>query len=229
MMSAENRTFENVKAVILSAHKNTTSSNKITFYDNWAENYDQDVAILDFRAPSLAVKSIDSHFAGDREAAVVLDVACGTGQVAKLMKRHGFRHFVGIDGSRGMMELAKKTELYQDLKQCMLGEEPLPVQWGSFDVVMITGALSMGQVPVGVVRELCKATKPGGYICMTTRSNYDNLEYKAALECELKRMEEEGLWVCVDKTEVEDWEKAVSEKEEGYISGCLYVYKTLAP
>lgn len=31
-----------------------------------------------------------------------------------------------------------------------------------FDVVVIVGALSVGQVPVHVVRELCKSTKPGG-------------------------------------------------------------------
>lgn len=30
-----------------------------------------------------------------------------------------------------------------------------------FDVVVIVGALSVGQVPVGVVRELYKSTKPG--------------------------------------------------------------------
>lgn len=30
-----------------------------------------------------------------------------------------------------------------------------------FDVAVIVGALSAGQVPVNVVRELCKATKPG--------------------------------------------------------------------
>lgn len=30
-----------------------------------------------------------------------------------------------------------------------------------FDVVVIVGALSAGQVPVGVVRELCNSTKPG--------------------------------------------------------------------
>lgn len=30
-----------------------------------------------------------------------------------------------------------------------------------FDVVVIVGALSVGQVPVGVVRELCNSTKPG--------------------------------------------------------------------
>ncbi|KAM7374434.1 hypothetical protein PAMP_007091 [Pampus punctatissimus] len=220
-------TFENVKALILSAHKSTTSKDKIDFYNTWAENYDQDVAVLDYRAPSLAANSISSHFSGDREAAVVLDVACGTGLVAKELKRHGFGHFLGIDGSETMLGLARETELYQDLKQSMLGDDPLPVQWGLFDVVVIVGALSGGQVPVGVVRELCKSTKPGGYICMTTRSNHDNLEYKAALERELKQMEEEGLWCCVDVTDVEDWERAVSEEEDGYISGSVYLYKKL--
>lgn len=40
-MAAESSTFESVKAIVLSAHKNTTSEEKISFYDRWAENYDQ--------------------------------------------------------------------------------------------------------------------------------------------------------------------------------------------
>uniref|UniRef100_UPI003AAEC440 methyltransferase-like protein 27 isoform X1 n=1 Tax=Centroberyx gerrardi TaxID=166262 RepID=UPI003AAEC440 len=218
-MSAVTKTFEDVKNVILSAHKNSTAGDKTGFYNTWAENYDQDVAILDYRAPSLAANSLSSHFSGEREAAVVLDVACGTGLVAKQMKTHGFGHFVGIDGSEGMMELATKTGLYQDLRQCIMGVEPLPVQWGSSDVVVIAGALSLGHVPVPVVRELCKAAKPGGYVCMTTRVDEENAEYKAALESELKRMEDEGLWRRVEVPEVKEWEKAVSEHEEGYITG----------
>lgn len=226
-MSAVTKTFENVKAKILSAHKSCTSREKVNFYNSWAENYDQDVAALDYRAPSLAANCISSHFSGDREAAVMLDVACGTGLAAKQMKRHGFGHFVGIDGSESMLELARESELYQDLKQSMLGEEPLPAQWGLFDVAMIVGALSVGQVPVHVVRELCKSTKPGGYVCMTTRANSDNVEFKAALERELKQMEEEGLWTCVEVAQVEDWERAVSEQEDGYICGVVYLYKKL--
>lgn len=62
---------------------------------------------------------------------------------------------------------------------------------------------------------------------MTTRSNSDNLEYKAALEGELKQMEREGLWTCVAAAEVEEWERAVSEKEHGYISGVVYLYQKL--
>ncbi|XP_051258196.1 methyltransferase-like protein 27 [Dicentrarchus labrax] len=226
-MSAVTNTFENVKAVILSAHKSSTSREKVNFYNSWAENYDQDVAVLDYRAPSLAANSISSHFNGDREAAVVLDVACGTGLVAKQLRKHGFKHFMGIDGSEAMLDLARESGLYQDLKQSLLGEEPLPVQWGFFDVVVIVGALSVGQVPVDAVRNLCNSTKPGGYVCMTTRSNCDNVDYKVSLERELKQMEEEGLWTCVDVTEVEDWERAVSEQEDGYTSGAVYLYKKL--
>ncbi|XP_020491195.3 methyltransferase-like protein 27 isoform X3 [Labrus bergylta] len=227
IMSA-GRTLENVRATILSAHKSSTIEDKISFYDSWAENYEQDLVVLDYRAPGLAANMISSHYSGDREAALVLDVACGSGLMAKQMKKLGFGHFVGVDGSKSMMKVAEQSELYQDLKQCMLGEEPLPVQWaGLFDIVVITGALSDGQVPVSVVRELCRSTKQGGYICMTTRSNHDNLVYKAALECELEQMEEQGLWSSVEVTEVEKWERGVSDKEDGYIPGVVYLYKKL--
>lgn len=228
IMSSDTKVFENVRAVILSAHEGTTLKEKVNFYNSWAKNYDQDVAVLQYRAPCLAASSISSHFSGEREAAVVLDVACGTGLVAKQLKNYGFGRFVGIDGSESMLEVARESGLYQDLKQFLLGEELLPVQWeNAFDVVVIVGALSFGQVPVCVVRELCKSTKPGGYICMTTRSNHDNLEYKAALESQLRQMEEECLWTCVEVTQVKDWERAVSKQEDGYISGAVYLYKKL--
>lgn len=38
---------------------------------------------------------------------------------------------MGIDGSNAMLELARQTELYQDLQKSMLGQEPLPVQLGN--------------------------------------------------------------------------------------------------
>lgn len=184
--------------------------------------------MLDYRAPNLATNRISSHFSGAPEAATVLDVACGTGLMAKQMKKNGFEHFVGVDGSEAMLEVARESGLYEDLKQCILGEEPLPASWdSSFDVVVITGALSVGQVPVQVARDLCKFAKPGGYICMTTRSNRDNLQYKATLEGLLKQMEEEGLWTRVEVTEVQQWEKAVSEHEDGYIPGVVYLYRKI--
>ncbi|XP_076025000.1 methyltransferase-like protein 27 [Genypterus blacodes] len=130
-MSTDTNTFEHVRAVLTLASKDTATADKMEFYNNWAENYEQDLAVLDYSGHRRVAICLSSCFTCDREAALVLDVACGTGLVAKQLKEHGFKHFVGIDGSKGMLDLAKKTDLYQDLKQCMLGKEPLPVQWGN--------------------------------------------------------------------------------------------------
>ncbi|KAI4878777.1 hypothetical protein NFI96_028784 [Prochilodus magdalenae] len=222
---ADSRSFAEVKNVILSAHKNARPEDKLGFYNTWAENYEQDVAVLDYQAPLLAAESIASVFKGDKERAFVLDVACGTGLVSAHLRRNGFCQFVGVDGSEGMLDQARKTGLYQELKQCMLGQDALPVQNETYDIVVIVGALSVGQVPVAVIRELWQATKPGGYVCMTTRGNADNLEYKSEMECMIRKMEEEKRWSCITVNEVEEWERAVAEHESGYIPGAVYLYQ----
>lgn len=48
----------------------------------------------------------------------------------------GFRKFVGVDGSKGMLEQAAKTGLYQELKLAMLGAEPLPAQKGIIVIIL---------------------------------------------------------------------------------------------
>ncbi|XP_054610446.1 methyltransferase-like protein 27 [Dunckerocampus dactyliophorus] len=227
MSAVESRTLEDIKDLIVSCHKGCTTAEKISFYNNWANSYEQDVAVLDYRAPSLAASAVAAHFCGERQAALVLDVACGTGMVAKLMKKDGFGRFVGVDASEGMLQRAAESGLYQDLKLALLGEEPLPVQLGHFDIVLVVGGLSMGHIQVKAIRELCQAARQGGLICMTTRGNPENLSYKAALEDEIKRMEEEGLWCGVDVTEVKEWERAVNEHEEDYVPGCVYLFKKL--
>ncbi|XP_036443351.1 methyltransferase-like protein 27 [Colossoma macropomum] len=222
---ADNKSFAEVKNKILSAHKNAAPEDKLGFYNTWAENYEQDVAVLDYRAPLLAAECIASFFKGDKGRAIILDVACGTGLVSAHLRRMGFCQFVGVDGSEGMLDLARKTGLYQELKQCMLGQDTLPVQNESYDIVVIVGALSVGQVPVGVIRELWQATKPGGYVCMTTRGNADNQDYKKEMERMVRMMEEEKRWSRVTVNEVEKWERAVSEHESGYIPGTVYLYQ----
>lgn len=47
------------------------------------------------------------------------------------MAELGFRHFVGVDGSKGMLELAANTGFYQDLRLALLGTQPLPAQAGT--------------------------------------------------------------------------------------------------
>ncbi|NXP46598.1 MET27 protein, partial [Heliornis fulica] len=141
----------------------------------------------------------------------------------------GFRCLHGVDGSAGMLERARSTGLYRQLQRCVLGQEPLPAPAGHYDAVTVVGALGEGQVPSTAVPELLRVTKPGGFLCLTTRSNTSNLPYKAELEAVLQGLEQQGAWQKVLTQEVKCWEKATSEEEstEGtsYISGVIYVYQ----
>uniref|UniRef100_A0A8C5LVK1 Methyltransferase like 27 n=1 Tax=Leptobrachium leishanense TaxID=445787 RepID=A0A8C5LVK1_9ANUR len=228
-MASSRRNLQQVREVISSAHKDCEPAQKLQFYDQWAQEYEEDVSVLEYNAPRLAASALASMYISDQESKLVLDVACGTGLVAQELRRYGFGLFHGVDGSKGMLQVAKNKNVYQELKQCMLGQEPLPFPTDTYDAVVIVGALSDGQAPVSVIPELVRVTKSGGFLCLTTRSNRSNLQYKAELECELTALQKSGLCECVAIHNVEDWEKATSEQEAqgnaDYIPGVIYLYK----
>ncbi|XP_078535647.1 methyltransferase-like protein 27 isoform X3 [Lissotriton helveticus] len=159
-MSAPRRSLSDVREVITSAHKAISVDEKLQFYDNWAQDYEKDVDILEYRAPRLAADCLASAFPTDRDSRLILDVACGTGLVAAELSKHGFQLFHGVDGSEQMLEVARQKKLYLELKQCMLGQDPLLAPAEQYDAVVIVGALSEGQVPCSVVPELLHVTKP---------------------------------------------------------------------
>ncbi|CAL1612105.1 unnamed protein product [Knipowitschia caucasica] len=131
------------------------------FYDQWAETYETDHDQMQYMAPTHTAEAVKRHLQPIPEQQRVLDVACGSGLVAKMLSSLGFRCFVGVDSSAAMLEEAQKTKLYQSLHLALLGTQDLPVGSEQFDVVTIVGALYPGFVPVKVVRELCAAATPG--------------------------------------------------------------------
>ncbi|TNN34074.1 Williams-Beuren syndrome chromosomal region 27 protein [Liparis tanakae] len=187
--------------------------------------------MLNYRAPHQAVHFLSENFSRRPEEVQVLDVACGSGLVARLMAELGFKHFVGVDGSQGMLDQATKTGLYKELKLALLGTEPLPAQPGVFDLVMIVGALRDGFVPVSVVRELCLAAAPGGYVCMSRNGleSESGNQYKVSLEAELQLMEEEGLWSHVTTKEIDQYMIDVYNcdhvQKDKYVHGTMYLYR----
>ncbi|XP_040468433.1 methyltransferase-like protein 27 [Falco naumanni] len=218
-----------VRERVAAVHGGAALPERLRQYDGWAARYEQDVAALEYRAPHLAAASLSFVFPAPPAGARLLDVACGTGLVARELHRRGFRCLHGVDGSAGMLEQARSTGLYRQLQRCVLGQEPLPVPPEHYDAVMVVGALGEGQVPSAVLPELLRVTKPGGFLCLTTRSNPSNLQYKVELEAVLEKLERQGAWQKVLAQEVEHWERATSEEEStqgtGYISGVVYIYR----
>uniref|UniRef100_A0A8I3MH46 Methyltransferase like 27 n=1 Tax=Canis lupus familiaris TaxID=9615 RepID=A0A8I3MH46_CANLF len=194
MAQAEAGNLAEARARVGALHGITDLDHKLHFYERWAPDYDQDVATLQYRAPCLAVDCLTQALPVPPHAALILDVACGTGLVAAELQARGFLQLHGVDGSPKMLEQAQARGLYQHLSLCTLGQEPLPSSEGTFDAVLIVGALSDGQVPCSAIPELLRVTKPGGLVCLTTRTNPSNLRYKEALETVLDRLEQAGAW-----------------------------------
>ncbi|NXT06171.1 MET27 protein, partial [Prunella fulvescens] len=240
-----------VRDRVAAVHRGSALPERLRLYDGWAARYEQvrgtprererrgpwvapltavspqDVAALEYRAPHLAAASLAFAFPAPRAEARLLDVACGTGLVARELHRRGFRCLHGVDGSAGMLERARSTGLYQELRLCVLGRDPLPAPAGNGRgrAPGTPGGHPRGH-PVSLLPVSCFA---GGFLCLTTRSNPSNLRYKAELEAALGQLEQRGAWQKLLAQEVEYWERATTEEEStqgtGYISGVVYIYQ----
>ncbi|KAM6372985.1 methyltransferase-like protein 27 isoform 2-T2 [Pluvialis apricaria] len=187
-----------VRERVAAVHGGAALPERLRLYDGWAARYEQDVAALEYRAPHLAAASLAFAFPAPPAEARLLDVACGTGLVARELHRRGFRLLHGVDGSAGMLERARSTGLYRQLQRCVLGREPLPAPAGGF---------------------LCLTTRSN-----PSNLRY-KAELEAALErLERQGAWQKVLAQEVERWERATSEEE-STQGTGYISGVVYVYQ----
>jgi demethylmenaquinone methyltransferase / 2-methoxy-6-polyprenyl-1,4-benzoquinol methylase len=96
----------------------------------------------------------------------VLDVATGTGLVARALKRRYGCRVVGLDQSEDMLARARPLvgSVYDELVR---GEaERLPFEDGAFDALTFTYLLRYVDDPAATMRELARVVRPGGSIAM---------------------------------------------------------------
>jgi demethylmenaquinone methyltransferase/2-methoxy-6-polyprenyl-1,4-benzoquinol methylase len=102
------------------------------------------------------------------EGARILDVACGTGDLALALTSAGARRIVGLDFCRPMLEVARrKVELESRAIPFVEGDAlRLPFGDEAFDVVTIAfGLRNLSGVSEGL-RELLRVLKPGGRVAV---------------------------------------------------------------
>jgi len=99
--------------------------------------------------------------------AKLLDVACGSGQLALMASRDGF-HATGVDIAENLIERARERSDAERLSARfeVADAEDLPFPAASFDVVVSVIGAMFAPRPELVARELLRVCAPGGTIAM---------------------------------------------------------------
>ena len=164
-------------------------------YDQWAKDYDSDLdGGFGWRGPQRAVEFFARYVPKN---ARTLDAGAGTGLVGQLLARSGYTDLVAMDLSEGMLEEARKKNVYREFYQMVMGES-LDYATDSFDAIISVGVLTVGHAPASSLDELVRITKPGGHIVFSLRPDvYKDSGFKEQQDT----LESEGKWRLVEVSE----------------------------
>jgi predicted TPR repeat methyltransferase len=182
-MSADTGT--NVSSFLQSIHTVSSPDDCRAIYDEWAKTYDIDVrhAGVDYVGPTMtahAVVAADGNITG-----AILDAGCGTGLVGVALSQAGAKNIDGIDISPGMLEVARKTGVYNDLSIVDMSKV-IEKQDQSYDVITCVGIFTEGHVgPVPALQELVRVVKKDGLVVSTA---VDDVWVSGGYEAEVLRL-----------------------------------------
>lgn len=166
--------------------KNTDESKRL--YDEWATTYDADMQKHDFTAPRLVAEGVSrglklNHLRRDPSEVLrglqIADAGCGTGTVGIELAKMGVEDIVGLDISEGMLEVARKSKAYKDLKIADLTKK-LDFEDGEFDALTCCGTFTHGHLGPEPLAEFLRVVKSGGVVVATVlESHWDEKGFQA--------------------------------------------------
>ena len=164
-------------------------------YDQWSQEYERDLLNeFEYLAPQRTAEEFAKHV--DKDARI-LDAGAGTGWVGVILAGMGYGSIVAMDLSEGMLEEARKKQVYQDFHRMVMGET-LDYETDSFDAVISVGVLTVGHAPAHSLDELVRVTRPGGHIAFSLRPDlYENGGFRE----KQSELESAGCWQLVERTE----------------------------
>ncbi len=134
-------------------------------FDRFAGDFDRTLARLQYQAPQLVLAMVQVALGEPPQALDVLDAGCGTGWCGPLLKPYA-RRLVGIDLSGGMLERARRREVYDELEEAELSAY-FCAHEQSFDLIASADTfcyLGGLQSPLDAAR---RALRPGGLLALT--------------------------------------------------------------
>ena len=160
-------------------------------YDGWSKEYEQHMQGVGYTHPAI-VASMLARILPSSDLPI-LDAGTGTGILGEILTAIGYTNLIGFDASKGMLELAKTKNIYQDLQTGFLGEK-LNYEDDYFIASVASGVFTQGHAPLDGLTELVRITQPGGHIIFTISRTYLGKPFEKFS----KAFIEAGKWQQVD-------------------------------
>jgi len=136
-------------------------------YDEWAEDYDRQIWASGNPYIAIAAGFVGRHVP-DFDARI-LDAGCGTGNMAQILHQIGYRNLEGLDPSPGMLAIAERKGIYQQLYPLSLGSG-IDLAEAEYDAVVAAGVLTHGHAPPESLDGILGITCSGGVIIFSLSS-----------------------------------------------------------
>ncbi|XP_077965824.1 methyltransferase-like protein 27 [Styela clava] len=196
-------------------------------YSKWADTYDVDKIVLCSVANGELAKNSLKHIKND-ESALLLDLAAGTGLVAKAFLSQGYKGIMNaMDWNEEMLEKAKQKGLYRKhICWQITSEVQLPVGVGSYDTVTCGGALASKQLEARCIPNMARCLKPGGIIVFNTRKTEANKEFVLKLNSVMDELVQSGQLIKIEVKEI-PYCQSESKSTGDVMKALLYIYKKI--
>jgi SAM-dependent methyltransferase len=197
---------------------NSTDNESLrNIYENWASTYDEEYAASGYRLSALTPGFLTRYVSPTDQP--ILDAGCGTGLTGDNLHILGYGNIVGIDLSKGMLEMARELCVYSHLAQMTLGER-LDFPSNYFAGVISTGVFTEGHAPSSSFDEMIRVTSPDGYVVFNVRDDiYEDQGFRGKQDA----LEDQGLWRLVEKS---DRFRPFTIKEPNIIAR-IFVYQVI--
>jgi ubiquinone/menaquinone biosynthesis C-methylase UbiE len=134
------------------------------YFDRWALTYDRSILQhVIFRAShEMFIKEIKTI---ERDGLRVLDIGCGTGELAKkLTSRLNGAEVHGVDISKTMIAKASEKKMERPVRFKIGSADALPYKDNSFDVITCSHSFHHYPDKDKAVSEMHRVLKPGGHL-----------------------------------------------------------------